>query len=188
MQKCKCRGVESYVILLARNFSLKLVNSGLFLFSDFDDLKQEFIYHYLRKKDKYDPTKSSPETFVYILFQSKSKDMTRKVLNVRSKYSYSLDESAFRDNSYNGSFSEESISHKDLIESHYDSDFNMEISTDIQKVFNRLPNDLKRVCRLLQSHSIKEIAANLNISQRRVYYLIDKLKKYFKEAGMDKYL
>jgi len=190
MRKNNYKGVEPYIVSSAHNFSLKLIKSGLFLFSDINDLEQELLFHCVRNLNKFDSSKSSFEHFVTVIIENKYKDILRKAnAKNRCSFFYSLEESVFNDDSYNGSFNEESTTYKDLIASHYDSDLSMELSADIEMLFNnKLSDEYKNLFRLLQTHSFEEIAHELDVAPRTIYNMVNRLKEYFKEAGLDEYL
>ena len=53
------------------------------------------------------------------------------------------------------------------------------------QVINNLPDDLKELCRLLRDKNVTDIAKSLKISRDTVYEKIHKIRKIFKENGID---
>jgi RNA polymerase sigma factor (sigma-70 family) len=183
--------LDPYVLNSVRIYALGLVKTGYYLFSDLDDLEQEMILYFLseNKKYKYDKNKSSFKHWVNILLQNSCGLLIRKV-RIRNKYFHKFSLNDPMNNTDHNSNDDNPIEMIDLIEDDKADTFEeyckMTQNKKLSVVLNKLPEDLKQLCKLLQTEkNVTEVAKKLSLSRKSIYKKIHKIKKIFKDLGMD---
>ena len=150
--------------------------------SDLDDLKHEFIVAVMEKLDKYDPSKSSIQTFISKIIDNRSADLIeyRKSKCKAELESYSDLESII-----------DSISEiNDIFRENTNADIinHLEIAFDIEQIYNILPDHLAEICKLLQTMSISKAAKVTGISRRTLHRYLKKIKSILSKNGFSDYL
>ncbi|MDD2840740.1 MAG: sigma-70 family RNA polymerase sigma factor [Rickettsiales bacterium] len=193
--------IDSYVVNSAKYYSLKLVAKGYYNFYETDDLEQEILalFLYQIKKYKYDESKSSYKNWVSILMENIFKELIRKS-KLHKKYfsKVSLNDTTNTSENYknyktykygNNSTDNNSSEIIDLIEdtnaNTFEEYYKSTRDKKLLQVINNLPDDLKELCRLLRDKNVTDIAKQLKISRDTVYSKIHKIKKIFKDNGID---
>jgi RNA polymerase sigma factor (sigma-70 family) len=183
--------LDPYVLDSVRIYALGLVKTGYYLFSDLEDLEQEMILYFLNenKKYKYDKNKSSFKHWVNILLQNSYGLLIRKA-KIRNKYFHKFSLNDLANNTDHNSNDDNPIEMVDLIEDDkadtFEEYYKMTQSRKLSTILNKLPKDLKQLCKLLQTEkNVTEVAKKLGLSRKSVYKKIHRIKEIFKGLGMD---
>jgi RNA polymerase sigma factor (sigma-70 family) len=179
--------LDPYVFNCAKYYALKLVRSNFYSFSDLEDLEQEILVNFIEKNRKYKPYSNiSAKNWTTIIVKSSYKELMRKS-KLRRKYfsNISLNE-PINSNDDNGN-SEIIDFIEDKNSSNAFEDFcQLKEMERLYKIIETLPEDLKKLCRLLQTKNVTEIAKELKLSRWSVYDKIHKIKRIFEKAGVGK--
>ncbi|MDR0571814.1 MAG: sigma-70 family RNA polymerase sigma factor [Rickettsiales bacterium] len=179
--------LDPYILHSAKQYFLKLMRTGYFLFSDLKDLEQEILLRFIEKNKRYkfDNRKSSFKNWTIILIESICSELLRRA-RLHHKYFSRIS----LNDPVNTADSEDDCSEViDLLEDDkidtFEECYRTIQNKKLYKVINKLPEDLKQLCRLLQSdRNIAEIAKKLNLSRWSIYDRIHKLKTIFEDEGL----
>jgi RNA polymerase sigma factor (sigma-70 family) len=143
------------------------------------------------KKYEYDKNKSSFKHWVTILLQNCCSLLIRKI-RIHNKYfhKFSLNDPA--NNNDCNSDDDNPIEIIDLIEDDkadtFEEYYKINQSKKLSTILNKLPEDLKRLCKLLQTEkNVTEVAKKLNLSRKSIYKKIHRIKEVFKDEGTNDY-
>ncbi|HSQ97519.1 MAG TPA: HTH domain-containing protein [Rickettsiales bacterium] len=186
-------GIVSYAQSSAKFYALKLINDKCYSFYEADDLEQEILalFLYQIKRYPYDLNKSSEKHWISIIMENIYKNLKSKAIR-ESKYisKVSLNDSITNSSRQNNN---EQINESEIIDFIQDDKSNtfetyckQKTKEKITKAIEDLPNDLKDICRYLQTDNVSDISKKLNISRKTIYQKIHKIKSIFEKCGIDK--
>ncbi|HSQ97543.1 MAG TPA: hypothetical protein VLL98_02370 [Rickettsiales bacterium] len=201
-------GIVSYAQSSAKFYALKLINSRCFSFYDLDDLEQEILalFLYQIKKYPYDPNKSSEKHWISIIMENIYKNLKSKAIR-ESKYISKVSLNDSMGTSINGSsrksysnginrnhnHNSEQSSESEIIDFIQDDKSNtfetyckQKIKEKITKAIEIMPNDLKDICRYLQTDNVSDISKKLNISRKQYIKKYTKLNQFLRNAELIK--
>ena len=189
-------GISDYAENLIQFKARQLVNKAGFTKDDVEDLEQDMRLDLLDRLPKFDPGKAKYNTFV-------SRIINRKVCNLirhrtQELRDYRCEDCSLHDVVEFGENGDEEIKRIDTI-SQDEHDFRwgknllssedrLDLRLDISLVVSKLPPELQKVAKLLQTMSVTEAAHELGISRTTFYGRIKKLRQTFDELGIQKYL
>lgn len=169
--------IDLYVINSAKFHALKIVERGYYPFYELDDLEQEILalFLYQSKKSPYEKTKSTYKYWVSITIENICKELIRKKI-VHNKYfsKTSLNDFCFSDDN-------DSSEIIDLIEDKsantFEEYYKLNQKEKLLNAIDKLPDELKDLCRMLQDKNVTEIAKELNLSRDTIYRKIHRIKE-----------
>lgn len=160
------------IISLIREKSQELIKHEAFFTSDLEDIEQELMINLLEKLDKVD-VKYSLFSFAKRIIDNKAKQLLRHKLT-KKRYVTAKSSSA----EYSGDKYQFNID--DVIDICYEEKIkNLEQKIDLSKLASELPADLANLLSALQKKSISELSRDSNISRKKLYKDLNKLKKHF---------
>lgn len=163
------------VISLIRKKSQELIKHKAFLSSDLEDIEQELMISLLEKLDKVD-IKYSLFSIAKRIIDNKAKNLLRNQLTKKRYCPTKSSSAGYGDNKYQFNID-------DVIDTCYDEKIkNLEQKIDLAKFPSRLPQNLQHLFSALQKKSINELARNSNISRKKLYQDLNKIRKYFKNT------
>ena len=187
-------GINPIIISTVRKKARKLIKHKCFLSSDLEDLEQELMIDLLSKLIHYDSSKSSLQTFTQNIIENKASNMIRDIsrkkrgsqMAICSLYE-PIDVGDNKDEAYllidtisaDSSFYEYSIS---------DLTRQLEFEFDVRQVINKLPDNLGKLCKLLQIMTVAEIAEETRTSRNTVYKALKMLRTIFADSNLQDYL
>ena len=181
--------IDPYTTMHVRHKVKQLIKQGKFPPHMADDLVQEMSLDFLLRRPKYDPDKSSRETFTVRIVGNKIASLLRarraKVRDFR-RNACSLDElvdsgegtPVARHETVNEQANRDGRCRE---ESHH-------LAHDVRVVLDALPGDMKRLCVQMQSMTVSEIARSNGVPRTTIYESIRKLRRLFADAGLEDYL
>ena len=189
--------IDPYVQSSAKYYSLKLVNKGYYNFYETDDLEQEILALFLCQIKKYphDPNKSSEKHWISIIMENIYKNLKSKAIresrfiskvSLNDSIGTSVTSSSKRNNNEQSNESEIIDFIQDDKSNTFETYCKQKTKEKITKAIEDLPNDLKDICRYLQTDNVSDISKKLNISRKTIYQKIHKIKSIFEECGIDK--
>lgn len=150
----------------------------------------------MKYKTSYNSNKANYKTFLKIIIKSCYRNLINKVINskqINLKHCRSLADKVYKTDDYNtgyGSSSKETLIEDLLSESSFFmsnqntlNDYEqIDLQRDVLKIINKMPEDLKTICRLLQDDfNIVSIANKLKLSRKTIYKKINQIKVIFKD-------
>jgi len=181
--------IDPYTAMHIRHKVKRLIKHGKFPAHMSDDLVQELSLDFLLRRPKYDPAKSSPETFTVRIVGNKIASMLRarraKVRDFR-RNEWSLDELV---DSGDGS----PVPRHETVDEQVGRGGRCReelhhLAQDVRSVLDGLPGDLRHLCIQLQSMTVSQIARSSGVSRSAIYKSIRKLRARFEDAGLANYL
>ncbi len=187
-------GINPTIISTVRKKARKLIKHKCFLSSDLEDLEQELMIDLLSKLIHYDSSKSSLQTFTQNIIENKAsnliRDISRKKRGSQMAICSLYKPIGIGDNkdeayllidtiSAGSNFCEYSIS--DLTKQ-------LEFEFDVRQVINKLPDNLGKLCKLLQIMTVAEIAEETGTSRNTVYKALKMLRTIFVDSNLQDYL
>ena len=181
--------IDPYTTMHIRHKVKQLIKQGRFPSHMADDLVQELSLDFLRRRPKYDPRKSSHDTFTVRIVGNKIASLLRaRRAQARDfrRNECSLDEPVdsgegipvARHETIDGQAGRDGRCPEEL--SH--------LAADVHTVLNALPGDLKLLCAQLQSMTVSEISRSTGVPRTTIYESIRKLRAHFQDAGLGEYL
>ena len=187
-------GIDPYAADIIKYKARQLVGSMGFTEVDRQDLEQELILDLLRRLPKYDATRAQRTTFIARLVDHKVAtiiEARRAGKRDRRLCTCSLNDSVETED---GDSVErvETISQEDYLRrtgrlSSPTAEL-CDLAMDLGRVTDRLPPDLRDLCRRLRTHTIAEISRDTGIPRGTIYELRRKVRAAFEEAGLKVYL
>jgi RNA polymerase sigma factor (sigma-70 family) len=175
---------RSATLTIARRARLVVRHPG-FCSSDLADVVQELTVRLWRRAADYDPSRSSPATFIDRVVASGAADIirTRRRLK-RHGFAVSLERTPSSDDgvmtTLQHTLVEQDQTRRTLSER---KTSRTTLSPEVAEVIASLPDELRNLAVHLQSHGIQQTAAEMKISRRQVYRLMDQLRERFRAAG-----
>lgn len=164
------------IISLIRKKAQNLIQHQGFLAADLEDIEQELIFTLLNKLVHFDTNKSSLNSFAKRVIDNKARDLLRYKFS-QKRHCLIKSVTAIYDDD-NSQFSIDYIA--DIA---YDEKIRqLEQKIDFTKLTHNLPVDLLNLFNLLQKMNISEIAKIKNISRKKLYKDLQKLKTYLQKS------
>jgi len=184
-------GIDEYAAALIRHKARQLARRPEFSQTDQEDLEQEMVLDLLKRLPQYDPKRAGRHTFIARVVEHKIAALL-KHRRARKRDSGSRTES-LRDESPNGdgriageihAVDEGAHSKRIGSASRLQSD-RFEQTLDVAATVRALPDDLRALCKLLQSKTVSDISAETGIPRPTLYDAIKKIRAKFREGGLD---
>ena len=181
--------IDPYTTMHIRHKVKQLIKQGKFPSHMADDLVQELSLDFLLRRPKYDPAKSSPDTFTVRIVGNKIASLLRaRRAQARDfrRNECSLDELV---DSGEGTpvARHETVDEQARRDGRRPEELH-HLGQDIQTVLDALPGDLRRLCIQLQSMTVSEIARSAGVPRTTIYESSRRLRGHFTAAGLADYL
>ncbi len=192
-----CEGIDEYAVQIIKFKAKQLVGRVGLTDSDREDLEQEMILDLLQRLPKYDPARAQRNTFIARVVDHKIATIieARKAgLRDYRLCRCSLDD-RFEYGEYEDGFC---IERMEIIDQ---EDYLMrtgkisrppselrDLSIDVRQAIEKLPPELRELCRRLDTDTVTEISRDTGIPRGTIYESIKKLRAIFEDAGLRDYL
>jgi RNA polymerase sigma-70 factor (ECF subfamily) len=191
------KGIDEYAVRIIKFKARQLVGRVGFTESDREDLEQEMMLDLLQRLSKYDPERAQRNTFIARVVDHKIATIieARKAgLRDYRLCRCSLDD-RFEYGEYEDSFC---IERMEIIDQ---EDYLMrtgkisrpscelrDLSIDVRQAIEKLPPELRELCRRLDTDTVTEISRDTGIPRGTIYESIKKMRAIFEDAGLRDYL
>jgi RNA polymerase sigma factor (sigma-70 family) len=192
MARNRYSGVDSYAAFFIAYKAKTLIRMPMFSADDLEDLQQELMIAYLHAWPSFDPSKGDRRSFIKAAVNNAARNL---VIAAEAEKRWtgitlaSLSETI--------SEQDESLTLGDAISNDdglwgsaylgYDQ-LSADMRHDLDRAISQLPADLARICLLLKTRTITEIAAETGIPRTTIQDAVKKLKKIIGKAGLKIYL
>ena len=187
-------GINPIIISTVRKKARKLIKHKCFLSSDLEDLEQELMIDLLSKLIHYDSSKSSLQTFTQNIIENKAsnliRDISRKKRGSQMTICSLYKPIGVGDNKDEAYLLIDTISADSRFYEYSLSDLTrqLEFEFDVRQVINKLPDNLGKLCKLLQIMTVAEIAEETRTSRNTVYKELKMLRTIFADSNLQDYL
>lgn len=192
MSKNSYSGVDSYAAFFVAYKAKTLTRMPMFSADDFEDLQQELMIAYLHAWPNFNPDKGDRRSFIKAAVNNAARNLV-VAAEAQKRWTgiklWSLTETTSED--------DDALTLADTISSNdglwdnaylgYDH-LSADLRHDLDRAIAQLPPDLVRICLLLKTRTITEIAAETGIPRRTIRDAVEKLKKIMGKAGLKIYL
>ena len=187
-------GINPIIISTVRKKARKLIKHKCFLSSDLEDLEQELMIDLLSKLIHYNSSKSSLQTFTQNIIENKASnmisDISRKKRGSQMAICSLYEPIGVGDNKDEAYLLIDTISADSSFYEYSISDLTrqLEFEFDVRQVINKLPDNLGKLCKLLQIMTVAEIAEETGTSRNTVYKALKMLRTIFADSNIQDYL
>lgn len=187
-------GINPIIISTVRKKARKLIKHKCFLSSDLEDLEQELMIDLLSKLIHYDSSKSSLQTFTQNIIENKASNMIRDISRKKRGSQMAIcslyEPIGIGDNKDEAYLLIDTISADSRFYEYSISDLTrqLEFEFDVRQVINKLPDNLGKLCKLLQIMTVAEIAEETGTSRNTVYKALKMLRTIFADSNLQDYL
>jgi len=187
-------GINPIIISTVRKKARKLIKHKCFLSSDLEDLEQELMIDLLSKLIHYDSSKSSLQTFTQNIIENKASNMIRNISRKKRGSQMAIcslyEPIGVGDNKDEAYLLIDTISADSSFYEYSISDLTrqLEFEFDVRQVINKLPDNLGKLCKLLQIMTVAEIAEETGTSRNTVYKALKMLRTIFADSNIQDYL
>ncbi len=185
--------VDEYAVRLIKYKARQLVGRVGFTESDREDLEQDMMLDLLRRLPKYDPRRAQRNTFITRVVEHKTATIIESQKAGMRDYRLRC--------SLNDRFEDEEGSSVERMETIDQEDYLRrtsklarpawelrDLSLDVQRTIEKLPPELRELCKRLKTESITEISRDTGIPRGTIYESRKKLCAIFEDAGLRDYL
>ena len=191
------KGIDEYAVRIIKFKARQLVGRVGFTESDREDLEQEMMLDLLQRLSKYDPERAQRNTFISRVVDHK----IATIIEARKAglRDYRLCRCSLNDQFESGEYEDtfciermETIDQEDYLRrtgriSRSPSELR-DLSIDIRQAIEKLPPELRELCRRLDTDTVTEISRDTGIPRGTIYESIKKLRAIFEDAGLRDYL
>ncbi|MGE3769435.1 MAG: sigma-70 family RNA polymerase sigma factor [Bdellovibrionales bacterium] len=192
MSKNSYSGVDSYAAFFVAYKAKTLTRMPMFSADDFEDLQQELMIAYLHAWPSFDPSKGDRRSFIKAAVNNAARNLVVAAEAQKRWTGITLASlaTAISDQDDSPTLAD-AISNEDgLWDSVYlgYDQLSVDLRHDLDRAISQLPPDLARICLLLKTRTITEIAAETGIPRTTIQDAVKKLRKIMGKAGLRIYL
>jgi RNA polymerase sigma factor (sigma-70 family) len=192
MSKNSYSGVDSYAAFFVAYKAKTLTRMPMFSADDFEDLQQELMIAYLHAWPSFDPSKGDRRSFIKAAVNNAARNLVVAAEAQKRWTGITLASlaTAISDQDDSSTLAD-AISNEDgLWDSVYlgYDQLSVDLRHDLDRAISQLPPDLARICLLLKTRTITEIAADTGIPRTTIQDAVKKLRKIMGKAGLRIYL
>lgn len=185
-------GVVSYAAFFVTYKARTLTRMPLFSADDFEDIQQELMVAYLLAWPSFNPNKGDRRSFIKATVNNAARNLVVAAESQKRWMGLTLASlSAEISEQDDGLILADTISSDDGLWDNaylgYDQ-LSADLRHDLDRAISRLPADLAKICLLLKTRTITEIAAETGIPRTTIQDAVKKLKKIMGKAGLKIYL
>jgi RNA polymerase sigma-70 factor (ECF subfamily) len=188
------QGIDDYAVRIIRYKARQLVGRAGFTESDRQDLEQEMVFDLLRRLPKFKPERAQRNTFI-------ARVVEHKVATIIEAQKAGMRDYRLCPCSLNDRFENDEGGSVERIDTINQDDYlqrtgNLSrpisdlrgLSIDVRSAVEKLPPELRDLCKRLQVESVTEISRDTGIPRGTIYESINKLRTLFEDAGLKDYL
>lgn len=188
------QGIDDYAVRIIRYKARQLVGRVGFTESDRQDLEQEMVFDLLRRLPKFKPERAQRNTFI-------ARVVEHKVATIIEAQKAGMRDYRLCSCSLNDRFENEEGGSVERIDTINQDDYLQRtgklsrpisdlrgLSIDVRSAVEKLPPELRELCKRLQVESVTDISRDTGIPRGTIYESIKKLRSLFEDAGLKDYL
>ncbi|BBO89842.1 sigma-70 family RNA polymerase sigma factor [Desulfosarcina ovata] len=188
------QGIDDYAVRIIKYKARQLVGRVGFTESDRQDLEQEMVFDLLRRLPKFKPERAQRNTFI-------ARVVEHKVATIIEAQKAGMRDYRLCSCSLNDRFENEEGGSVERIDTINQDDYLQRtgklsrpisdlrgLSIDVRSAVEKLPPELRELCKRLQTESVTEISRDTGIPRGTIYESIKKLRTLFEDAGLKDYL
>ena len=188
------QGIDDYAVRIIKYKARQLVGRVGFTESDRQDLEQEMVFDLLRRLPKFKPERAQRNTFI-------ARVVEHKVATIIEAQKAGMRDYRLCSCSLNDRFENEEGGSVERIDTINQDDYLQRtgklsrpisdlrgLSIDVRSAVEKLPPELRELCKRLQTESVTEISRDTGIPRGTIYESIKKLRALFEDAGLKDYL
>jgi RNA polymerase sigma-70 factor (ECF subfamily) len=188
------QGIDDYAVRIIRYKARQLVGRVGFTESDRQDLEQEMVFDLLRRLPKFKPERAQRNTFI-------ARVVEHKVATIIEAQKAGMRDYRLCSCSLNDRFENEEGGSVERIDTINQDDYLQRtgklsrpisdlrgLSIDVRSAVEKLPPELRELCKRLQVESVTDISRDTGIPRGTIYESIKKLRTLFEDAGLKDYL
>lgn len=183
-------GIDGYAAWLVRRKARQLIGTAGFTESDREDLEQEMRLDLITRLPGFDRDKGTPKTFVARILEHKVSTLIRYRTQEMRDYRRQgcprhaeIGDGEVRDRGE--TVAQEAWRLGKQCRTRREQG---ELALDVAGILSRLPDDLRRLCRLLQTGTLSEAAHRTGIPRTTLNDHVLRLRRRFEEAALGDYL
>ena len=162
--------LDSFAIQQAGIRASQLVTSFGFPRTEWDDLRQDLLLDYLRRREQYQSARGENRGFIYGVVRNRASRLVVQ-RGRRPVFSSPIDDRALLQHAEKGAPAAMSAR-------------SLETQLDVRKLVATLPEHLREIAVLLSEMSVPEVQRQTGKSRSRIYQLIGEIRQVFEEAGL----
>lgn len=188
------QGIDDYAVRIIRYKARQLVGRVGFTESDRQDLEQEMVFDLLRRLPKFKPERAQRNTFI-------ARVVEHKIATIIEAQKAGMRDYRLCSCSLNDRFENEEGGSVERIDTINQDDYLQRtgklsrpisdlrgLSIDVRSAVEKLPPELRELCKRLQVESVTDISRDTGIPRGTIYESIKKLRALFEDAGLKDYL
>jgi RNA polymerase sigma-70 factor (ECF subfamily) len=188
------QGIDGYAVRIIKYKARQLVGRVGFTESDRQDLEQEMVFDLLRRLPKFKPERAQRNTFI-------ARVVEHKVATIIEAQKAGMRDYRLCPCSLNDRFENDEGGSVERIDTINQDDYlqrtgNLSrpisdlrgLSIDVRSTVEKLPPELRDLCKRLQTESVTDISRDTGIPRGTIYESINKLRTLFEDAGLKDYL
>ena len=187
-------GIDPYAVQLIKYKARQLVGQAGFTVSDRDDLEQELVLDLLRRLPKFDSERAQLNTFIARVVEHRIATLIEaRKAGIRDyrRCPFSLND-RFEDEEGRSVERVDTLDQEDYLlrtgAQSRPADELSALTIDVAAVLERLPLELRELCRRLKAESVTEISRDTGVPRGTIYESIKKLREIFEDARLKDYL
>ena len=192
MSKNSYSGVDSYAAFFVAYKAKTLTRMPMFSADDFEDLQQELMIAYLHAWPSFDPSKGDRRSFIKAAVNNAARNLVVAAEAQKRWTGITLVSlaTAISDQDDSPTLADAISNDDGLWDSVYlgYDQLSVDLRYDLDRAISLLPTDLARICHLLKTRTITEIAAETGIPRTTIQDAVKKLRKIMGKAGLRIYL
>lgn len=192
MSKNSYSGVDSYAAFFVAYKAKTLTRMPMFSADDFEDLQQELMIAYLHAWPSFDPSKGDRRSFIKAAVNNAARNLVVAAEAQKRWTGITLTSlaTAISDQDDSPTLADAISNDDGLWDSVYlgYDQLSVDLRHDLDRAISQLPADLARICLLLKTRTITEIAAETGIPRTTIQDAVKKLRKIMGKAGLRIYL
>lgn len=192
MSKNSYSGVDSYAAFFVAYKARTLTRMPMFSADDFEDLQQELMIAYLHAWPSFDPSKGDRRSFIKAAVNNAARNLVVAAEAQKRWMGITLTSlaTAISDQDDSPTLADAISNDDGLWDSVYlgYDQLSVDLRHDLDRAISQLPADLARICLLLKTRTITEIAAETGIPRTTIQDAVKKLRKIMGKAGLRIYL
>jgi len=188
------QGIDDYAVRIIRYKARQLVGRVGFTESDRQDLEQEMVFDLLRRLPKFKPERAQRNTFI-------ARVVEHNIATIIEAQKAGMRDYRLCSCSLNDRFENEEGGSVERIDTINQDDYLQRtgklsrpisdlrgLSIDVRSAVEKLPPELRELCKRLQIESVTDISRDTGIPRGTIYESIKKLRALFEDAGLRDYL
>lgn len=190
----KCKGIDAYAVQIITFKARQLVGRAGFTESDREDIEQELLLDLLQRLPRYDPERAQRSTFIARVVDNR----IATIIEARKagRRDYRLCTCSLKD------LQEDEEGHcVERLETIDQDDYLLgvgaiarasselgDLSLDLRDALEKLPSDVRDLCRRLATDTVSEISRDTGVPRGTIYEAIKTIRRIFDDIGLGEYL